>query len=108
MLITFKCHAAPDVKMLKDHASYLLAIVGKQLGERGVIAHDEVPGAITRLEGAIAEDRQKRAESEGHFHEDDPDRRHHEIPVGLAQRAFPFLDMLRAARNENADIVWGM
>jgi hypothetical protein len=108
MLITFKCHAAPDVKMLKDHAGYLLAIVGKQLGERGVISHDDVAAAITRLEAAIVEDKQKRAENEGYFHEDDPDHRHHEIPIGLAQRSFPFLDMLRAARKENADIVWGM
>ena len=49
-----------------------------------------------------------RAEHDGHFHEGEDGHEHHEIPPGLAQRAYPFLDMLRAAQKENADIVWGI
>jgi hypothetical protein len=108
MLITFKCRAAPDVMMLENLAQYLVGIVGKRLGERGVIMHDELGEAITKLESAISSDKQERAEHEGHFHEGEEGHEHHEIPVGLAQRAYPFLDMLRAAQTENADIVWGV
>lgn len=108
MLVTFKCHAAPDVKMLDNLAQYLLGIIGKRLEARGVITHDELDAAITKLEAAIATDKQERAEHEGHFHEGEDDHAHHEQPVGLAQRAFPFLDMLRAARKEQNDIVWGL
>jgi hypothetical protein len=108
MLITFKCHAAPDVKMLENLAQYLLGIIGKRLGQRGVITHDELDDAIAKLEAAIATDKQERAEHDGHFHETEDDHPHHEVPVGLAQRAFPFLDMLRAARKEQNDIVWGV
>ncbi|WP_322103712.1 DUF1840 domain-containing protein [Paraburkholderia sp. J41] len=108
MLVTFKCHAAPDVTMLENLAQYLLGIIGKRLGERGVITHDELDGAITKLEAAIATDKKDRAEHEGHFHEGEDGHEHHEVPVGLAQRAFPFLDMLRAARKEQNDIVWGI
>jgi hypothetical protein len=108
MLITFKCHASPDVMMLENLAQYLVGIVGKRLGQRGVITHDELGPAIEKLEAAIISDKQERAEHEGHFHEGEDGRERHEIPPGLAQRAYPFLDMLRAAQKENADIVWGL
>ncbi|GAB2905454.1 DUF1840 domain-containing protein [Paraburkholderia jirisanensis] len=108
MLITFKCRAAPDVVMLENLAQYLVGIIGKRLGERGVITHDELPAAISKLEAAVATDKQERAEHEGHFHENEEGHEHHEIPIGLAQRAYPFLDMMRAAQKENSDIMWGV
>ncbi|MGH8780730.1 DUF1840 domain-containing protein [Paraburkholderia sp.] len=108
MLVTFKCRSAPDVMMLENLAQYLVGIVGKRLGERGVIAHDELDEAITKLEAAIVTDKQERAEHDGHFHEGEEGREHHEIPIGLAQRAFPFLDMLRLAQKENTDVLWGV
>ncbi|WP_233861959.1 DUF1840 domain-containing protein [Paraburkholderia adhaesiva] len=108
MLVTFKCHAAPDVMMMDNLAQYLLGIIGKRLAARGVITHDELDTAITKLETAIATDKKEGAEHQGHFHEGEDDHAPHELPVGLAQRAFPFLDMLRAARKEQNDIVWGL
>ncbi|WP_043200876.1 DUF1840 domain-containing protein [Paraburkholderia acidipaludis] len=108
MLVTFKCRASPDVTMLENLAQYLLGIIGKRLGPRGVIMHDELDAAITKLEAAIATDKRERAEHEGHFHEGEEGHEHHELPVGLAQRAFPFLDMLREARKGQNDIVWGI
>jgi len=94
--------------MLENLAQYLLGIIGKRLDSRGVITHDELEGAIARLEAAVALDKKTRAENEGHFHEDEEDHPHHELPIGLAQRSYPFLDMLRAAHKENNDIVWGL
>jgi len=109
MLVTFKCRASPDVTMLENLAQYLLGIIGKRLGPRGVITHDELEVAISKLESAIAIDKKERAEHEGHFHDgEDGHEHHHEVPVGLAQRAFPFLDMLRAAQKAQNDIVWGI
>jgi hypothetical protein len=108
MLITFKTSASPDVQMLENLAEYLLDIIGKPLGERGVIMHDELDAAIAKLESAVATDKQERAEHDGHFHEGEAGHEPHEIPVGLAQRAYPFLDMLRLARQASSDILWGV
>ncbi len=108
MLITFKSPAAPDVMMLENLAEYLLGIIGKPLGERGVITHDEMPSAIEKLKAAVVVDKQQRAESDGHFHEGEEGHEHHEIPIGLAQRAYPFLNMLRLSLKENKDILWGV
>lgn len=108
MLVTFKCHASPDVTMLENLAQYLLGIIGKRLGPRGVITHEELDTAISKLEAAIATDKKERAEHEGHFHEGEEGHDHHELPPGLAQRAFPFLDMLRLAKQEDNDVLWGV
>lgn len=108
MLITFKCRAAPDVVMLENLAQYLVGIVGKHLGARGVITRDELPQAISKLEAAIVTDKREIAEHEGHFHEGEEGHEPHELPIGLAQRAYPFLDMLREAQRENADVLWGV
>jgi len=107
MLITFKSSAAPDVQMLENLAQFLLGIAGKNLGERGVIMHDELPTVIAKLEAAVQLDKQNNIEhslhhgADGHDH-DNP------LPVGLAQRAFPFLDMLRESQKQQADILWGV
>lgn len=88
--------------MLRDLAQYLLGLIGKRLDHQGVIAHDDLPEAIRRLETAIEDDAQS-----GTAHETSvlqADRR----KAGLSQRAWPFLDMLREARRQNADILWGL
>ncbi|MCF7696737.1 DUF1840 domain-containing protein [Mycetohabitans rhizoxinica] len=108
MLITFKSRATVEVTMLENLAQFLLAIIGKRLGQRGVIAHDELQPAIAKLEAAIAQDKQRLAEHDGHVDDDDGDHEAHEVPIGLAQRAYPFLDMLRQAHKANSDVIWGV
>jgi hypothetical protein len=105
MLITFQSRASPDVVMLRDLAHYLLGLVGKRLDERGVIMHDELPGAIGRLEAAITEDATAEATVEPlHCSAGN----HRESRNRLSQRAWPLLDMMREARKSDADIIWGL
>ncbi|OUL96405.1 DUF1840 domain-containing protein [Paraburkholderia hospita] len=105
MLITFQSPATADVVMLRDLAQYLLRLVGKRLDTRGVVLHDELPRAVSRLEAAISDDekagiaRESLQYSREHRHESDG---------GLSQRAWPFLDMMREARKQNADIIRGL
>ncbi|AOK28047.1 hypothetical protein WS67_14945 [Burkholderia singularis] len=106
-MITFKSKAAQDLDVLKDFAVLVLGIIGKQLGERGVIMSDELDAAIAKLENAVDQAKQASAEHAGHFHEDDADYPHHEVPPSLAQRVAPFLAMLREAKAQNVDVHWG-
>jgi hypothetical protein len=108
MLFTFKSSASPDVIMLDNLAEYLLGIIGKELRTRGVITHDELPAAIEKLQAAVVQDKKDREEHDGRFHEGEEGHGTHEIPIGLAQRAFPFLDMMRLAQKANANILWGV
>jgi hypothetical protein len=106
MLIAFKSPAAAEILMTEALAHYLVGLLGKQLGVRGVIHHDDMAAAIIRLETAIALDKAKHAPHESHYATASDDPQHHDA-VHLAQRAFPLLDMMRHAQKENADILWG-
>ena len=55
MLITFKSHASQDLIMMRDLAVTLLGIIGKHLGERGVITIEELPRCIHILEAAVTD-----------------------------------------------------
>ncbi|WP_029047754.1 DUF1840 domain-containing protein [Cupriavidus sp. amp6] len=107
MLITFKSHAAQDLIMMKDLAITLLGIIGKHLGERGVITVEELPRAIQKLEAAVADARRDHpansAVEEGAAAAEDE-----EEPLHLGQRAYPFLDMLRASQREGTNVLWGV
>jgi hypothetical protein len=104
LLVTFQSPATPDVVMLRDLAQYLLGLIGKRLDKQGVIAHDDLPEAIRRLETAIEDDAQTAVVHETSV-SSNVDHAHQR---GMSQRAYPFLDMLREARRQNADILWGL
>jgi hypothetical protein len=105
MLVTFQSRATPDVVMLRDLAGYLLGAIGKRLGDRGVIVHDEMSAAIARLEATLEDDAKTAQEHGANFHVADETR---STGAGLRQRALPFLDMLRQAQQHDADILWGL
>jgi hypothetical protein len=108
-LVTFKSRAAADVTMLSDHAQALLTIVGKTLGERGVITADQIPGALSALKSAVG--REKAApgsEPESGESGDDAGDSRREPAVQLSQRAWPLMQMLERAGQDHADVLWGV
>ncbi len=106
MLITFKSHASQDLIMMKDLAITLLGIIGKRLGERGVITTEELPRAIKKLEAAV--DDAKHAHPAGAAVAPEKADEEDDEPLHLGQRAYPFLDMLRASEREGANVLWGV
>lgn len=107
MLVTFQSKATPDVVMLRDLAGYLLGAIGKRLGERGVIVHGEMPAAIVRLEATLDGDAKIAEEHGPNFLAVNADNTLR-TNAGLRHRALPFIDMLRQAERQNADILWGL
>jgi hypothetical protein len=115
-LITFKSKAAPDIIMFKEHAERILALLGKDT-ERGIILPADADKAISTLEAAIQESRvhsiseQVNHDVKSHPQPNENGGNHeHEraTMVSFASRAYPFLEMLRAAREQNREIVWGV
>jgi len=107
MLVTFSSKNAADVLMLSHHAQPLLLAAGKEIGDpfpvRGVFTAEQLPAAIAGIEGAVA-----RASP---VPDDDPDDDDLPVPpmaraVGLAQRAYPLLELLRQAQAESDDVMW--
>lgn len=106
-MIRFRSTATGDVQMFDHDGKQLLAAIGKTDPVRGVIMPAEMGAAIARLQEAIADEPIRTPdfdprERTGDQHHDDAV----EI-VSLAQRAFPFLEMLRRAQAAEAPILWG-
>lgn len=112
MLITFKSKAYPNVMMYKDHAKRILDLLDKD-GERGVITAEEAGRAVKVLENEIEESRNHQAtdemEQDVKAHHGEEDAEHEAIEtVTFSTRAFPLLEMLRAARDQQTDVLWGV
>ena len=107
MLYKFKSKAAGDLIMLEPNGRRVLQIIGKDPGPTGIILPAEMPGAMAKLDHAIA---QEEAEHEALAEEA---RAKGQVPpkfdaVSLRQRAVPFIDMLRRCEKEHKEIVWGV
>lgn len=107
MIYKFKSKVAGDVIMLAPHGDQILRIVGKEPSAQGVFEVADMPAAIAAVEQAVAAD-----EATGPQGDTDAasagststsaDR------IGLRQRAWPLLEMLKRCHAEGAVIVWGV
>lgn len=113
MLITFKSKAYPDVMMYQEHAKRILDLLNKE-PEIGVITAAEATRAVDLLEHEIEESRKHPSTDEVEqdikaHHTDDDDPEHEQVEVvSFSTRAYPMLEMLRAARDNQCDILWGV
>ena len=106
MLYRFKSQASADVVMLETNARQLLDIIGKTSGASGVITVDQMPGAISALEAAVAREAQNGKHNHDAHAAEDHDAESEAQHVGLHQRATPLLHMLKESMGEKKDIVW--
>lgn len=102
-LVCFRSRAAPEILMVADVAHRLLAIIGREPAERGVLRGDDLALAIDRLDQAVQADR-----AQGRDPFDDDGLPAHGRPVSLSQRAFPLLGMMRASLQRKVDVTWGV
>ena len=114
MLVTFKSKAAAEVTMYEVHAKRLLDLLGKDVN-RGVITAAETGHALEVLDAQVDASRLHPASDEVEHdvlahHGDGADDNGHEASqsVSFSARAYPFMEMLRAAHEGNNDILWGV
>lgn len=114
MLITFRSKAAADVLMYEEHARRILELLHKDV-KMGVITAAETAHAVTALESEMAGSKAHHASEElqrdvaAHHNEAGDDHGHEKIqPVTFSTRAYPLLEMLRAAQHDNNDVMWGV
>ncbi len=108
MLVTFRTEAYADITMFGDVATELLKMMGHSGTVPSAILPEDIPGALERLEAALAE-RELEAdepaaqdEEENEDDEEDSD----EPRVSLRNRAFPLIELLRAAHREQVSVTW--
>ena len=105
MLYEFKCRATGSVVMTQKVAERILSIIDKSPGPTGIIVQAQMANAIAALEQAVA---QERAQGEPAQDDDEWVRSNRPPPVSLGQRAWPLIEMLRAALAADREITWGV
>lgn len=105
MLYEFKSKAGGTVVMTQEVGERLLAIIGKAAAAAGVFEPEHLPAAIRALQAAIDRERQAGPPPADDDPEagEDPARR-----IGLAQRAWPLLELFKAAVAANQRVTWGV
>ena len=90
--------------MMAPVGDQLLRIIGREPAASGIIEVAALPPAIAALEEAIAAAELARVAARKT--DDDDDEAGGANAIGLQQRAWPLLEMMRRSLAERADIVW--
>ena len=111
MLITFTSKSSADVLMYEMHAKPLLDLLNKDI-QRGVITAEETTDAIARIESAITDSKRTPDTSNQGAASDKADDEFGDqmgaSGVSFGARAFPLLEMLRAAQRDKQFVMWGV
>ncbi len=106
-LVIFSSKVAGDIVMFAENASRIFEIIGRPESPRGVITASQVPDALHRLTAAVEQDKAQQAHAPCQTEQNDAGDGRQARGVTFSQRAFPLIEMLRAAQKKNADITWG-
>jgi len=109
-LVVFRSKAAGEIFMFAETARRIFDIIGRQEAPRGVITAEQVPDSLQKLVGAVDEEKAqlKAAQDEAARADKQGEGEERQRPVTLAQRAFPLIEMLRAAQKMKVDVTWGV
>lgn len=113
MLIAFKSKSSPEVLMYQEHAERILRLLNKS-PQRGVITAAEAAKALALLEQEVAytkEHPKQDVEHDIHTPEqEEGESTDHALMqrVSFSARAYPLLEMLRSASQQNEYIMWGI
>ncbi len=100
MLVTFSSRSHADITLFGDVAKQLLSIIGHSGTIPGAIRPEDIPEALGKLQQALGDD-QGDDQGDGHGDDDADDDK-----VPLSRRAWPLLQMLRAAHREDNMVMW--
>ncbi len=103
MLVTFKTTAYADITMFGDAAEDLLKLMGQSGNVPGAIMGADVADALASLRKALAEqpDADDVVLDNEELDEEEKNNR-----VALATRAVPLIELLEAAADAKANVMW--
>jgi hypothetical protein len=107
MLYKFRSKAAGDVIMLGPTGDAVLRAAGREPAPQGIFEPAALAAARSAIERAITEDDAARAEAEAKARAEGV-----KLPkgdgLGLRQRAWPLVEMMKRAQVAGEAIVWGV
>jgi hypothetical protein len=110
-LVVFRSKAAGEIFMFAETARRIFEIIGRSDSVRGVITAEQVPEALARLVAAVEQEKtdiKTAAAAANQMDRRGSDEPPAATPITLGQRAFPLIEMLRAAEKKTVDVTWGV
>jgi hypothetical protein len=101
MLVTFSCPVYADITMFGDIAVRMIRAMGHSGTIPGALSAEDVPAALKRLKTATQADEQSPAPAE-----DSEEGKDDEPPVSFSLRAWPLIELLKAAEKAKSHVMW--
>ncbi len=89
--------------MLSDLTERIFAAMHRPFEDKGILLPEQLPQYIAQLDNAIELERMANPKNSS---ESDRDNAPRKDPLG--RRAFPFMELLKQAHQNNEPIVWGV
>ncbi len=105
MLYKFKSKAAGDVIMLGPNGDAVMRLLHREPAAKGIFEVQHLPQLIATLEKAVADDEACRREPQA---DDVEDNKGVGDGIGLRQRVWPLVEMMRRSHASGEPIVWGV
>lgn len=97
MIYKFRSPATGELIMLGPQGDQMLRLIGREPASQGIIEPAAMAGVIDTLLAAVAADEVPAEDEDA------------KVPsVGLRQRLWPMVEMLKRARAADAAVVWGV
>ncbi len=103
MLVTFRCRRFASVTLFGDIAVQLIKMMGHSGTIPGALGAQELPDALAKLTAAL--NKQAAAENATPPSADE-DEVQAEPAVDLSRRAYPLIELLKAAIKEQCEVMW--
>lgn len=97
MIYKFRSPATGELIMLGPQGDQMLRLIGREPASQGIIEPAAMAGVIDTLLAAVAADEVPAEDEDAKV-----------PPVGLRQRLWPMVEMLKRARAADAAVVWGV
>ncbi|WP_235971781.1 DUF1840 domain-containing protein [Azohydromonas caseinilytica] len=107
MLYKFKSKAAGDVVMLGQSGDQILRLLGREPAPQGIFEVADMPALRAALQQAVDAEEAERAQAQAGAAAEGRQLPAQES-VGLRQRVWPLLEMMKYAQAANEPIVWGV
>ncbi|MDP3222748.1 MAG: DUF1840 domain-containing protein [Rubrivivax sp.] len=102
MIYKFRSAATGDLIMLGPQGDQMLRLLGREPAAKGIIEVDDMPAALAALQAAIATEEAPAADAAAETAEAA------QPAVGLRQRLWPLVEMLRRSHAAGEPVVWGV
>ena len=107
MIYKFKCKVSGDIIMMGPNGDALLRAIGREPARQGIIEAAACGPAIAAIEQAVAAEESARTVAAREA-ADRGERLPVHDGVGLRQRLWPMVDMLKRAAAASEPVVWGV